>query len=619
MVKPTVSSCGLVLAIPVLAIVVNSLPEEIDNISTALNNTIANTENAELAESRSLEPIALPLASPERSSIDEEHFNMAASYLKSQFSIPHHVVPTYEETANWWPGPLHVAQDRIRRLPNLQNHQLDSLGDSSFADYEYIDTSNEFQREEDKRFKRKPDLDYTLSSESNEIHSGNLKQNKLPPSNSISKPVRNTRRPKLHKSPRVPRHPSQFKSFGPKRVLPLPHVPQNLNFLAAVTSQLRNSLSSAFTGSRRRSVYPLGVRAGYLRNQLKTPRRNYNYNDIPTQNWRNKESLMQKNVISDDRRKWNNPLPDKRMSHFRERPTRGNINVHPGHLKLDLPTIPNIKRSLGGKLGVNKRKRKRRKKDKSFMKKKIEEENTGSPTSLRRNDSTDEGGNEDDKTHTGNYFDGLEMDFWEDSIESSTKPDYRRRWKDIDNVYEEKKQSDQVTERKKVGSRRIDNDEIVYNIDKKGDKQNIGWGEKMWKEIENDWYESEGKWETSAGENIDDNDIKQESYLGENSLSVDDGARYLSAWADAGKFLEPKFFDNQRDLKSGTSTKLEFLPAVPDKEVLNSESNFISDGIDASENTHGAKKKSVKLPFPKKTVKRRRTRMRSKKLMRQKR
>ena len=54
-----------------------------------------------------------------------------------------------------------------------------------------------------------------------------------------------------------------FQSFGPKRVLPLPHVPQNLNFLAAVTSQLRNSLSSAFTGSRRRSVYPLGVRVSW--------------------------------------------------------------------------------------------------------------------------------------------------------------------------------------------------------------------------------------------------------------------------------------------------------------------------------------------------------------------
>ena len=54
---------------------------------------------------------------------------------------------------------------RIRRLPNIQNHQLDSDSDSSSSDYEYIDTSNEFQVEEDKRYKRRPDLDYAWAQE----------------------------------------------------------------------------------------------------------------------------------------------------------------------------------------------------------------------------------------------------------------------------------------------------------------------------------------------------------------------------------------------------------------------------------------------------------------------
>merc|ERR1711892_1454500 len=61
---------------------------------------------------------------------------------------------------------------------------------------------------------------------------------------------------------------SQFQNFGPQRGLPIPQVPKNLNFIAAMTSQLRNSLSNALTGTRRQTTYPLGVKAGYLRKHL---------------------------------------------------------------------------------------------------------------------------------------------------------------------------------------------------------------------------------------------------------------------------------------------------------------------------------------------------------------
>ena len=40
---------------------------------------------------------AKPLASPERSAVDQHQFVMAANYLKNQFSIPHHLVPSYQD------------------------------------------------------------------------------------------------------------------------------------------------------------------------------------------------------------------------------------------------------------------------------------------------------------------------------------------------------------------------------------------------------------------------------------------------------------------------------------------------------------------------------------------
>ena len=50
-----------------------------------------------MVESREAQPLAMALASPERSAVDQHQFAMAANYLKNQFAIPHHLVPSYQD------------------------------------------------------------------------------------------------------------------------------------------------------------------------------------------------------------------------------------------------------------------------------------------------------------------------------------------------------------------------------------------------------------------------------------------------------------------------------------------------------------------------------------------
>ena len=56
---------------------------------------MAEEDDQLMMESR--EAVPGPLASPERSAVDQQQFVMAANYLKNQFSIPHHLVPTYQD------------------------------------------------------------------------------------------------------------------------------------------------------------------------------------------------------------------------------------------------------------------------------------------------------------------------------------------------------------------------------------------------------------------------------------------------------------------------------------------------------------------------------------------
>ena len=106
---------------------------------------------------------------------------------------------------------------RIRRLPNLQNHQVDSDSDSSSTDYEYIDTSNEFQAEEDRRYKRRPDLDFAWAQEKEPgkkvYKNKKLRSKKVTKTKTTRKPEWTKKRPKRkpnqpRSNPRFPRNPS---------------------------------------------------------------------------------------------------------------------------------------------------------------------------------------------------------------------------------------------------------------------------------------------------------------------------------------------------------------------------------------------------------------------------
>ena len=163
----------------------------------------------------------------------------------------------------------------------------------------------------------------------------------------------------------------------------------------------------------------------------------------------------------------------------------------------------------------------------------------------------------DKSVHGGNYFDGLEMDFWEEEVETATKPDYRRRWKDLNNSYEDEENNDDVTDsemltEEAIGSRRFFEEENENSQEKQmtnSVSSTIGWGEKMWQEIEDDWNndgEKEKKYKVRKRkkEKPDDENVSDV----ESIPILDDGARYLSAWADAGEILEPKFFNDNRQI-----------------------------------------------------------------------
>merc|ERR1711913_156073 len=59
-----------------------------------------------------------------------------------------------------------------------------------------------------------------------------------------------------------------------------------------------------------------------------------------------------------------------------------------------------------------------------------------------------------------------------------------------------------------------------------------GWGEKMWKEIEDDWNKAGEKWKKYK--------VRKRKKEKPSETVIDEGARYLSAWADAGQILEPR-------------------------------------------------------------------------------
>ena len=151
------------------------------------------------------------------------------------------------------------------------------------------------------------------------------------------------------------------------------------------------------------------------------------------------------------------------------------------------------------------------------------------------------------------------MDFWEDEGETDTKHDYRTRWNDLKNEYDETEDRDDETSDNEYieednGSRRIFDE-------KKEDKEEettradlykygaIGWGEKMWKEVEDDWSKDGEKWKKfKVRKRKKEKPLEnpRTDNLADRTLVSDDGARYLSAWADAGEILEPQHAQENR-------------------------------------------------------------------------
>lgn len=219
----------------------------------------------------------------------------------------------------------------------------------------------------------------------------------------------------------------------------------------------------------------------------------------------------------------------------------------------------------------------------------------------------------DKSVHTGNYFDGLEMDFWEEDDETATKQDYRKRWKGLNDSYEDEERNDDVTDsemstEEAIGSRRFFEEEDENSQEKQmknSISSPIGWGEKMWQEVEDDWSKDGEKWKKykvrkRKKEKHTDEDISD----GESDPKLDDGARYLSAWADAGEILEPKLFNDNRPTAMGAEHQA-FLPSIPYDEVQ--ETNFEDDNQNEEEQSKGSysKKETAQLQTPAKPMKRR--------------
>ena len=120
-------------------------------------------------------------------------------------------------------------------------------------------------------------------------------------------------------------------------------------------------------------------------------------------------------------------------------------------------------------------------------------------------------------------IDGLDLSFWVDEADLSTtaKPDYRRRWRNLTQQYEEEETSEETLST----IDRVDIDmlnekeEVIEEAGAvtKSQKKPLfhDWGDSLWDEIQEDWGEDD------AGDNED--------------KFSDLSARYLNAWADVAR------------------------------------------------------------------------------------
>ena len=118
-------------------------------------------------------------------------------------------------------------------------------------------------------------------------------------------------------------------------------------------------------------------------------------------------------------------------------------------------------------------------------------------------------------------IDGLDLSFWVDEADQSTtaKPDYRRRWRNLTQEYEEAetiKKAPSTIDRVDIDPL-DERDEVIEEAEAVTKSQERplfhDWGDSLWDEIQEDWGEDD---------------------LGETKFS-DLSARYLNAWADVAR------------------------------------------------------------------------------------
>ena len=152
------------------------------------------------------------------------------------------------------------------------------------------------------------------------------------------------------------------------------------------------------------------------------------------------------------------------------------------------------------------------------------------------------------KPYNDEKIDGLSVDFWVDEVDlksSTSRPDYRTRWRNLTREHDKIKERNELKERVDAKDRIDVKDEVLE--EKKISPVFNDWGDTFWDEIHDDW-----------GEEDEDK-------------FADLSARYLNAWADVARIgtrprpnnIQPSGGQQLRDPKYFTGSMRRGRPLVP--------------------------------------------------------
>jgi len=434
------------------------------------------------------DPVAMALAAPERSSIDEEQFLMAANYLKAQFSIPHHLVPQYQDVSQ-----ASLMKRRLSHLPNIENHRFDP--DISPYDLPKVE---DFKKVPD-RYKNAPIYDM----KGDRGHSR-----------------RNNRRKDVVRDQNI-RKSDSIKNF-PREEFKIPRIPNSLRqspgsnnrpgFLSTILSPLNpfKSLAEKTPSS------------GFMKDVRNIPDR-FKY-PLPREHSSNRHHNLNNNMRNQgfDRRKLdherNKPNFDRRNHELqRKKPDLNIRNQGPSRIQHDKERRKFDEVLRKPTFTKSKVPNRRRNPPVDYKERRKEKYDSSRSNTLRRRISN---------THNSNTdISGLDLSFWVDDVDLSTtaKPDYRQRWQNLSKEYESNSDDDapdSVQERVSViddiAEDDIDEGEIEETVQKQ-ESPNLmfsDWGDSMWDEIRDDWD--------------NEDDFSEDMFR-------DVSARYLNAWADVAR------------------------------------------------------------------------------------